>query len=320
METNVFLIDWLTFTVKGSSVDQVKSLIGLVDQAVHWEVLGGCNGYPQSEFYAGVRIMYGASDAMGICCNMSGQGCRSFETFGMGDWIKLFDILVSLGDNINITRCDLAFDDHTGVLDLVRIQADTNDGNYTAKFRWWKCEYGSEGISMYFGSPQSKIRLRIYDKAAERGFENQHWIRVELQLRDGNADSAVRYLYSGMAISTVFTGVLRNYIQFREPNDLDSNKSRWPIADYWSKFLDGAAPLTLWVKPGVEYNLFNLQRFVIEQAGNAISCYVAIYGFAGLADRLSEFKPMHKLPAKYQLLLDLAAREGGGVVYDEEVS
>lgn len=320
METNVFLIDWLTFTVKGSSVDQVKSLIGLVDQAVHWEVLGGCNGYPQSEFYAGVRIMYGASVEMGICCNMSGQGCRSFETFGMGDWIKLFDILVSLGDNINITRCDLAFDDHTGVLDLNRIQADTNDGNYTAKFRWWKCEYGSEGISMYYGSPQSKIRLRIYDKAAEGGFDDQHWIRVELQLRDGNADSAVRYLYSGMAISTVFTGVLRNYIQFREPNDLDSNKSRWPMADYWAKFLDGAAPLTLWVKPGVEYNLFNLQRFVIEQAGNAISCYVAIYGFAGLADRLSEFKPMHKLPAKYQLLLDLAAREGGGVVYDEAVS
>ena len=320
METNVFLIDWFTFTVKGSTVDQVKSLIGLVDQAVHWEVLGGCNGYPQSEFYAGVRIMYGASDEMGICCNMSGQGCRSFETFGMGDWIKLFDILVSLGDNINITRCDLAFDDHTGVLDLVRIQADTNDGNYTAKFRWWKCEYGSEGISMYYGSPQSKIRLRIYDKAAERGFEDQHWIRVELQLRDGNADSAVRYLYSGMAISTVFTGVMRNYIQFREPNDLDSNKSRWPMADYWAKFLDGAAPLTLWVKPGVEYNVFNLQRFVIEQAGNAISCYVAIYGFAGLADRLSEFKPFHKLPAKYQLLIDLAAREGGGVVYDEAVS
>lgn len=320
MDTNVFLIDWLTFTVKGSSVDQVKSLIGLVDQAVHWEVLGGCNGYPQSEFYAGVRIMYGASDEMGICCNMSGQGCRSFETFGMGDWIKLFDILVSLGDNINITRCDLAFDDHTGILDIERIQADTNDGHYTAKFRWWKCEYGSAGTSLYYGSPQSKIRLRIYDKAAERGFEDLHWIRVEVQLRDGNADSAVRYLYSGMAISTVFTGVLRNYIQFREPNDLDSNKSRWPMADYWAKFLDGAAPLTLWVKPGVEYNLFNLQRFVIEQAGNAISCYVAIYGFAGLADRLSEFKPMHKLPAKYQLLLDLAAREGGGVVYDEAMS
>lgn len=327
METNVFLIDWLTFTVKGSTVDQVKSLIGLVDQAVHWEVLGGCNGYPQSEFYAGVRIMYGASDEMGICCNMSGQGCRSFETFGMGDWIKLFDILVSLGDNINITRCDLAFDDHTGLLDIYRIKADTDDRYYTAKFQKWFVEYGSDGgLCLWYGSPKSKIRCRIYDKAKERGFDDQHWIRVELQLRDGNADSAVRYLCSGMAFSTVFTGVLRNYIQFREPvlddegKPFDSNKSRWPMADYWAKFLDGAAPLTLWVKPGVEYNLFNLQRFVIEQAGNAISCYVAIYGFAGLADRLSEFKPMHKLPAKYQLLLDLAAREGGGVVYDEAVS
>lgn len=319
-KSNLFLIDWLTFTVKGSTVDQIKALIGMPDQAVTWEPLGGCNGYPQSEFYTGVRIMYGASDEMGICCNMSGQGCRTFETFGACDWLKLFELLINFGDNVNITRCDLAFDDHTGVLDIDQIKADTDDGNFTAKFRWWKCEYGSCGMSLYYGSPQSKIRCRIYDKAAERGLEDEHWIRTELQLRDGNADSAVRYLHSGMKIGDVFTGVLRNYIQFREPNDLDSNKSRWPLADYWAKFLEDAAPLTLWVKPGVEYNLHNLQRFVIDQAGNAISCFVAIHGFAGLSERLEEFKPVYKLPRKYQLLLDLAAREGGGIVYDEATS
>lgn len=315
---NLFLIDWLTFTVKGSKVDQVKALIGMPDQTIHWEPMGGCNGYPQSEMYNGVRIMYGGADDMGICCNMSGQGCRSFESFGKGDWMELFELLVNFGDNVNITRCDLAYDDHTGVLDIDRIKADTDSGFYTAKFRWWKCEYGSCGMSLYYGSPQSKIRCRIYDKAAERGLEDQHWIRVELQLRDGNADSAVKYLHSGMKISAVFTGVLRNYLQFRDPSEIDSNKSRWAIADYWAKFLDDAAPLTLWVKPGAEYNLSHLQRFVIDQAGNAISCYVTIYGYAGLSDFLNRYKPRHKLPQKYQLLIDLAAREGGGVVYDEE--
>ena len=318
LEKNIFLIDWLTFTVKGATVDQVKALIGMQAESIHWEPLGGCNGYPESEIYNGVRIMYGASDEMGICCNMSGTGCRSFETFGRGDWMDLFELLVVLGDNINITRCDLAFDDHTGVLDLQRIKLDTDDRNYTAKFQKWFIEYNSDGgMCLWYGSPKSKIRCRIYDKAAERGIPDEHWIRVELQLRDGNADSAVRYLHSGMRISSVFTGVLRNYLQFRDPVEQDTNKSRWPIAEYWANFLDGAAPLTLWVNPGSEYNLVNLQRFVIEQAGNAFQCMIAIYGFDGLLDRLRQAKPLHKLPPKYQNLIDLAARDGGGFLYDE---
>lgn len=320
---NLFLIDWFTFTVKGAKVDQVKALIGMPDQVIQWEPLGGCNGYPQSEFYSGVRIMYGASDEMGICCNMSGQGCRSYESFGKGDWMELFGLLVNFGDNVNITRCDLAFDDHNDVLDITRIRQDTESGYFTSKVR--KINIHTEqdsdgnitGLSLYYGSPQSKIRCRIYDKALERGLQDEHWVRVELQLRDGNADSAVKYLHSGLKIDAVFTGVLRNYIQFREPNELDSNKARWPIADYWVRFLDDAAPLTLWVKPGSEYNLSHLQRFVIDQAGNAISCYVAIHGYCGLSEWLDRYKPVHKLPAKYKLLLELAAREAGGIVYDE---
>lgn len=320
LDKNIFLIDWFTCTVRDFSVDQVKALIGMPDEYVHWEQLGGCNGYPESQFYNGIRIMYGASDEMGICLNMSGQGCRTFESFGSQDWLKLFDILVTFSEKINITRLDLAFDDHTGVLDIQRIKSDTDDGFYTSKFRWWVCEYGSQGTSLYYGSPKSKIRCRIYDKAAERGMDDVHWIRVELQLRDGNADSAMRYLHEGIDINSVFTGVLRNYLVFRDPDSTDSNKSRWPIADYWVAFLDNVVPLTLWIKPGCEYNLHNLQRYVIDQAGNAISCYVQIHGFEGLRYFLDQYKPVSKLPQKYKLLLELAAREGGGFDYVEAES
>lgn len=305
-------------------MDQMKSLIGLPDTyltgASKWEELGGCNGYPQSEFYNGIRIMYGASDEMGICVNMSGQGCRTFESFGRGDWMQLFEFLVNpdFEGMVNITRLDLAFDDHTGVLDVNRIELDLDAGNWTARFRWWACEYGSQGISMYMGSPKSDIRCRIYDKAAERGVTGQHWIRVELQLRRGNALSAVKYIVSGLDIGTVFSGVLRNYIQFREPDETDSNKSRWPLADYWAEFLDNVVPLTLWVDPGCEYNLTKLQRFVIDQAGNAISCYVHIHGYEGLQYFLENYKKVSTLPPKYKMLIDLAARGDGGFVYDEE--
>ena len=322
---NIFLVDWLTFTVKGSTVDQVKSLIGLSDGYIKgsskWEELGGCNGYPKSEFYNGIRIMYGASDEMGICCNMSGQGCRTFESFGSGDWMKLFQFLVNpdFQELVNITRLDLAFDDHNDVLDIDQIEHDLDAGNWTARFRWWACEYGSQGVSMYMGSPKSDIRCRIYDKAAERGLENQHWVRVELQLRRNNATTAVQHIVSGMTVPAVFSGVLRNYIQFREPVETDSNKARWPLADYWAAFLDNAVPVTLWVDPGCEYNLEKLQRFVIDQAGNAISCYVMIHGYEGLRYFLDQYKKVENLPAKYKLLVDLAARGDGGFVYDEEI-
>lgn len=320
---NVFLVDWLTFVVRGSSLDNVKSLLGLWDSSMggscHWEELGGCNGYPQSIWFNGIRLLYGASDEMGICVQMSGSGCRAYETFGAQDWNKLFSFLVdpAFSELVHITRLDLAFDDHSGLLDIDRLRADTDAGYYTAKFRWWKCEYGSEGTTLYYGSPQSKIRLRIYDKAAERDLDGEHWIRVELQLRDGNADSAVKYLVAGIPMDTVFSGVLRNYILFREPDYFDSNKSRWPIADYWLAFLDGACPLTLWVKPGCEYNLSNLQRFVVDQAGNAISCFVRIYGWENLAYFLETYKKVSDLPPKYKFLIDLAERSGG-FEFDED--
>lgn len=320
---NIFLIDWFTFTVKKATVEQVKSLIGLSDSYLQgssrWEELGGCNGYPKSEMYNGIRIMYGASEDMGICVNMSGQGCRTFESFGSGDWMQLFRVIEDplYADFFNITRLDLAFDDHTGLLDIDQVEFDLDAQNWTAKFRWWKCEYGSEGISLYMGSPKSDIRCRIYDKAAERGLENQHWVRIELQLRRGNASTAVHHIVSGLPVGTVFIGVLRNYIQFREPAE-DTNKARWPLADYWEKLLDGALPLTLWVKPGCEYNLEKLQRFVIDQAGNAISCYVMIYGYEGLEYFLKTHKRVENLPPKYKMLLDLAKQGNGGFVYDED--
>lgn len=59
---NIFLIDWFTFTVKKASVDQVKSLIGLSDSYLQgssrWEELGGCNGYPKSEMYNGMPVLF----------------------------------------------------------------------------------------------------------------------------------------------------------------------------------------------------------------------------------------------------------------------
>ena len=129
-------------------------------------------------------------------------------------WLDLFRFLLDPFNEFNITHIDLAFDDHTGILDLGQILQDTDDHCYRSRSRWWKVEYGSTGTTIYHGSPKSNIRTRIYDKATERGLlDGTHWIRVELVLRDENASGAVRAIIDKNDIGCVFSGIALYHIK-----------------------------------------------------------------------------------------------------------
>lgn len=303
---NIILIDWLTATSHIDSVDGIKALLGMDGVGIPWETKEAyMNGYPMRQMYGGVNILYGGRDDMGVCLTMSGQGCRTFESYGHGDWFLLLATF-SIPDDYNLTRLDLAFDDHTGLLDINRLLDDTDDHYYVSKSRWWKVEYGSEGTCIYHGSPKSDIRFRIYDKAAERGLhDGSHWIRVEMQLRDKLACSMAREILCDRDIGRSFSGVLRNYLTYREPNG-DSNRSRWPLADYWEKLLAGAQAVHLWTAPGVEYNIFRLERYLVDQCGAAIRCYNDIYGFPDLLEKI-QLKGT-RVSVKYMQLLQQAGK------------
>lgn len=302
---NIFLIDWLTVTSKCDSVHTMINILGMSD--VSWEHKESyMNGYPFRCSFNGINILYGAREDMGVCLTMSGTGCRAFETYsimkGTGSWIQILILFVSDPRSYNITRLDIAFDDHTGILDIDEIKDDTDDHNYVSKSRWWKVEYGSEGCTIYHGSPQSNVRIRIYDKAAERGYQDDtHWIRVEIMLRDTNAANTVSLILAHAKIAPVFCGILRNYLTYRIPSG-DSNKSRWPLAEYWERLLNEAAPLSVWSAPGEEYNIFKLTNFLVNQCGGAITCWREIFGL----DQLNKEIKMKEiqLSPKYQRLIE----------------
>lgn len=300
---DIILIDWLTATFKVLSVHQVIELVGLSGINVVWrETDSYMNGYPHRLTFEGINILYGAREDMGVCLTMSGQGCRSFESFSSSNWTSLLKYILKYIDDeeANLTRLDLAFDDHSGILDINRILDDTDDGYYSSKSRWWKVEYGSEGTCIYFGSPRSNHRIRIYDKAAERGYiDDTHWIRVEMQMRDNIATQCLREIMDRYHVGEVFCGVLRNYLIFRDPTS-DSNKSRWPIADYWQDLLGSIAPISLWVDPGTEYNIFKLQSWLVDQCGAAITCYRDILGLDELMNQI-KLKEI-RLSPKYERL------------------
>lgn len=158
-QNNVFLIDWITFVAHGDTVDYLKSLLGLDDHKIPWETsVKFRNGYPVQTYWNGITISYGADDEkyysdpskarndMGICVNLSGTGCRAFETYGHGNWFRLFSYLLRDTDCIasgqyqfksyNITRLDLAYDDHIGLLSMSQLEHDTRERNYVSRAKY----------------------------------------------------------------------------------------------------------------------------------------------------------------------------------------
>jgi len=298
-EVNLILFDWLTFTSHADSPETIMQLLGLKD--VPWQKMEkGRNGYKCRYFFENISILYDGAENMGVCVDMSGTGCRAFETYSTINWNELMQILFYNVGDYNVTRLDMAFDDHTGILDIDQLRDDTDDHMYVSRSKTWKVEYGSKGTTIYHGSPKSNMYIRIYDKAAERELDDVHWIRVELQMRDEIATGFISGLMNN-PVGIHFRGVLHNYLRYVVDPGTDVNMSRWPMAKYWAELLEGVQQIRCWSDPGVEYNEFTLAHFVVEQVGNALDCYLRIFGLDDLLRELGNRSV--KMSPKYQRLL-----------------
>lgn len=299
---NLILFDWLTFSTRAHDERSILELLGLSDQP--FQLLDrGRYGYSKRLFFENISILFDGSYQMGVCVDMSGQGCRAFESFSTISWDQLFFELRSQPDDFNISRLDCAFDDHTGLLDIDVLRDDTDDCHYRSRFRGkgrWKVEYGSAGCTIYHGSDRSDMRIRIYDKAAERDLDEMHWIRVEMQMRDVIASGFIDGVVS-RSLGEEFRGVLRNYLCYVDPVD-DVNMSRWPLTSYWDALLEGVGRISCWSAPGLSYDIFKLRDFVINQCGNPIDCYLRIFGSDDLLRELG-CRSTRRSP-KYERLLE----------------
>jgi len=281
-------------------------MLGLDKEGIAWEQVKGAHGYRDRLYWEKISIHYNGREDMGVWLEMSGQGCRAFESFGSGNYEALFQEVFSNPGDMHITRLDAAFDDLEGLLDIETVCRDARKAEYVSKFRTGDATYGlgdDTGRSVLLGSRSSEALVRIYDKAAERGFHDRHWVRVELQLR---RERAAAFLQQTEPIGERFAGVLANYLRFiDEPGGFDTNRWRWPMKPYWAKLLDGASRVRLYEKPGADYNMINLENFVFQQAGGAIYTYLECFGvekfMEGLRHRGTQLNPKYKsLLAQYR--------------------
>ena len=335
---NVFLIDWLTVTFHGVQTWDVQQILGMKEE-VPWSLSTSfVNGYPLDLYFGHIHIRHGADNPayyddpkkarndMGISLDMSGQGCREFESWSNKSWQDLITDIFRcggvLGARMKITRLDLAYDDHSGLLNIWRMKRDVEDRNYISKSKKsmiiWSDDQETDihGLTLEIGSKKSPVLIRIYDKAAERGYKHEkHWIRVELQLRQERAQEAMKLLYQRESIGMVASGIVRNYCMFVTPT-ADTNRARWPIAEYWQRVLDGFEKLRVWVAPGEEYNFSKTKNQLVHQYGQVFQViYQLSEGgnldafYALCCEAHVELKPKYKQVIEEELLRRQLQRE-----------
>lgn len=329
MRENSILIDWLSITTKDTEfVQGFKELLSMPDG---WQTLRGVRGYGARDWRDNISIHHHAPDRddMGTWLEMSGSGCRAFETLGSGRYEDLLGYVIDNPETVNLTRLDVAFDDFEGLLDITRLCNDTRQRKFRSKAEFWEVIESSNGQSLTVGSPQSKVLIRIYDKLAERLAKLQnpsdrdkvisevpHWIRVELQLRDERAREFIKYLFHDdsltptdreLTLGEAFAGVVRSYLLYGYSVAARGHPEQavWHTFDYWEKMLNTSGALKIYRKPGVDYNFMRLERYLSFNAGNAIDAYLRIKGVGGLLHMVSRRET--KQNAKY---IDLMKRYG----------
>lgn len=252
------LIDWVSGTFQYlDTIDDVVESMGL-EMCQFVQGNGGKFGYRSHYMFGHIFIYYEGNENMGIHVEMSGQGCREFELLSSVSWEDFISSVLQYG---KLSRLDVAVDEFEGILSLPTIKRAIRDGRVVSRFKKTRTitectlKNGNElGNTIYFGRPSSALQVRFYDKYAERvanGKEIEegvtHWVRVELQMRNAHANNfALVMIYDSdnTPLGAQICGVLKEYIRIASRKD-GSNRSRWPIAKYWTDFLDGCSSLKI---------------------------------------------------------------------------
>lgn len=254
-------VDWLSVTFLDEKDWTVVCDVFGLDDGLFIEVERGRYGYRKMYFYNNISILCDGREDMGIHIELSGQGCRYFESQSSLDWEELFVRLVTDYKFVtNIKRIDLAIDDTIGYFKITQAITNVKRGQTVSIFRKARrisnldiANGGEFGHTLYFGSPSSSIMFRFYDKLAEmkakkKQFDNEidFWNRIELSAYDDRAEVIVQVLAEEtISVGNIVKGLLYRYVKFKRKSSKDSNKYRWPLQPWYKKFLDDVEPLRI---------------------------------------------------------------------------
>ena len=172
----------------------------------------------------------------------------------------------------NVTRIDIALDDHEKLLRPSRIWRKLRKDHAIIQERSYSRieshERGEEysGDTVYIGSRTSDVFIRVYDKAGQTKTPG-HWVRCEVEIKG----DAAKEIASRIAHGTID---LRNWIcrqvDFKEkPKTGKAKKKNWPRAKFWDDFLQPFDKERIYF-PQYEIGLEEVEAWLVNQVSGAL--------------------------------------------------
>lgn len=173
-------IDWLSMSgglSLGEQLAQTKFGFSLGSE------LTGIARYPTGYKLSPAGTLFiSDGEQQGSLLTLSGQDMQVLRDRSGDDGMTLAELLPISKP----TRLDYALDIHSQV-NIRLLETHIKQGKHKTKFKSPPIAIAglSEdgGYTIYFGSPKSDRRIRIYDKAKQLKLLKQAWYRVELQVR-----------------------------------------------------------------------------------------------------------------------------------------
>ncbi|MGR3741442.1 replication initiation factor domain-containing protein [Companilactobacillus sp. DQM5] len=240
----------------------IDNILGL-NHKMFFKEKNGFYGYNSMYTLENIKVMYDEPKLTnkGVLILMTGQGCREFEkylVFQNSEWYHFFNKCFSV--NGVFKRIDLAINDYYRFLDISKLISKVEDGECISKFRTVNTngtinsDGKSRGKTLYFGSPQSNMRVVFYEKDYEQSEKlkiSRDLIeiknRYELRFMDDYAQDLISKLMLTRDELQTAKNILSTYISFRDKRS--TNKKYWPLNIEWDAFLGEVAKLKLEMKP-----------------------------------------------------------------------
>lgn len=197
-------VHWIAGTFKGQQA--IKLPLNLTQNSIPCK---GYLNYPVGTLFEDGRKMFQAPNnpEWGVHCVWSGTACDNCPV----NPLHLICGLICAG--FSFTRIDLAIDVKNANLRPCRATEEIENKRH--KTRAEKCltlhDAAGTGYTQYIGQMSSEIYLKLYDKAAEMGTNEDH-TRIELTIKSKRANTAARQA----VLRQDFRGLVVSFADFPE--------------------------------------------------------------------------------------------------------
>lgn len=270
--------DYLAFTVGNDTTKptEVMRFLGLDFRELGWGRYCYKAG-AQSEV-PGVEVYWdGHQPGMGVHVRISGQGCRVLEEDPFFDWREWLAMVRERFD-ARFTRADLAIDDREMTVDFPTVLKAVEEGTCVRRGSSWRhldtFRQGRHEETLYVGSRESTAMLRVYQKGLALG-EDRPWLRFEAEWKAERADNWVRLLISEGWEAAV--GAIRHCWEFKDPEHVTPNRSRWRAAAWWEKVI-GCAKHAFKLNEVAEVTWEKVKNWMVRQWAPTVAVVLKMTG------------------------------------------